>query len=602
MGVTPLSLLFGRQEKAVADPEAFRRGITIQKPEMSRSANWSRWNMTKALSDGYEISEWVHACINAQARPVASLPWRVSEFADGEAKARFEWELKGVPASQRSDFMHSAHMPQKRYGVYERKTHLEPLIGHALERLIEDPNRLMTRQELIQMMVQHLFLTGNALLWKGRGIGNVVLGLWPLIPSLVKPIEDPNLIIKGYEYKPNNKPQDAVTYDFADVAHVKFVDPGSLTWGIAPLMAAARSVDIDVEAGKWNKVSMQNRAVPDGVFIFDAKMDEDLMEETRRGVSAQYQGRGHAPLVMGNEAKWIDMARSPVEMDYLASRGFNRQAICSVLNTDPRVIKIVEDRMAANSEGVMADHWKTASIPLADLLASLFNKELAAEWGPNHLMWYDTSNVEALSESHHEKMRSAKVAHSMAVPFDEVNARYRLGYPSGMMGADVGWLPSGSVPVNLALEGYGFKPKDPSMNTPPDGGELVDPGTPNENVNDPDPEDINPEQGELSLNGHDLHEGRKRWTKEEARDRLERAGIEWEEMFDAKNHYCFVVEDLAKMKVADHELRNFHNGMSFGRDGVPEDIPEGTLNFYHGERNEERNLGLLASMQMWGWK
>ena len=74
--------------------------------------------------------------------------------------------------------------------------------------------------------------------------------------------------------------------------HNKFNDPGNPYWGLAPLQAGARAVDIDVEAVKFQKVGLQNRAITDGIFTFEHPLTQDQWDEARAMVREQHYGNG----------------------------------------------------------------------------------------------------------------------------------------------------------------------------------------------------------------------------------------------------------------------------------------------------------------------
>jgi HK97 family phage portal protein len=571
---------------------------------------YAKWDLDKALKDGYEINEWVHACVNARSQHAASVPWRVSAFTDEEAKARFEYEMKSVPGSQRNEFFKHAHRKtiSGRWGG-EKKAHLLERPNDPLEQLLEDPNPYMTRQEFYERLMQHKLLGGNGIWVKVRGkmFGEpgykTPLQLWPLYPQAVEVERDGQVPVK-YIYAPEGKsarPDIAQEYDPLDIVHFRFPDPRDSVWGVSPLSAAARAVDTDVQLAKWNLNSAQNRAVPDLLLSFEQELDAKNYQEARRRVAEQ-SGVDNArnPWVMGNAAKIQQLSLTPVEMDFIRSRGLNRQSVCTIFRVFPAVIMVMEGVSLANMEAVLKYHWIQTVIPDMDAIMSVINKYLTPEFSGNRIAWYDTSNVEAMAESMIERGRLGKIYHTMGVPLEVVNDRLDLGMDlEDVILSDQPIFPAGVVTGDQLLAGDNVTGNG-NTDTAPEGGDQVDPGDA-QDPNEAPPEDVNPDDPgenpdtalaaelELFTNGSaDPHKGVKRWATEEVYQWLLEQGIHattiksddhWE-IFptgvlsqDAINYFKAEAKDQSGIEFSQStetglvSLRFYHGeGVQYGRD------------------------------------
>ena len=590
---------------------------------------FKKWSLDKAISDGYEINEWVHACVNAIGRHAASVPWRVSEFSSSEAKARFMWELKGVPASQRNDFFKDAHRAHRvaGHGV-ERKAAMIPRPNDPLEQLLEQPNPYMTRQEFIERMSQFMLLGGNApwVKLRGKRLGvpgvNTPLELWPLFPQAVQ-VDSDGMVPKKYHYYPDGRGGEARDasashYDPKDVIHHRLPSPSDPIWGISPLMAAAKAVDTDVMSARWQLTSFNNRAIPDILVSFDAELSPDQYRRARTQVAEQHQGtqNSRAPWVLGNQAAVRQLSLTPVEMDFIRSRAANRQSICSIFNVFPLVIAVMEGISLSQVEVILKHHWIQTVIPFLDRAMGEINLSLTPDFGGNRYAWFDTSNVDALTEALIERVRAQKILHTQGVPISVLNNRFELNLDlEGVPLIDEPVYPAGVITGTQLAAGEnlaGNQSGSGNTNTPPEGGPISDPGNP-QDPNQAPPEDVVPgdpganpdtvlgEDPELQRlasgyfeNGHaDPHEGKTRWTYEGALDYLRdeaRASVDLQASLKDDDTWMFLGVVLPQ------EI-NLPDGVEL----LDYAGKAANVSFYHGEATQERRDKLLARVKSWGY-
>lgn len=357
---------------------------------------WSDWSTSNAIRNGFKASVWVYRCCYMKAKAVSQVPWIVEE-RQGKDWVRVE--------------------------------------GHPIEILLAEANPYMSGQDLFESLTYHLHLGGNGL-WHMVLVQNMPVELWPLMPDRIKPIPDVQNWISGYEYRIG---ADKQTLQPNEVLHFMFLDPGNPYWGIGPLQAAARVVDTDSEAVSWQKVSLQNRAITDGVFTFEHPLTEDQWKAARKQVREQHQGSANArtPWVLGGGAKWQQMSLSPAEMDFLNSRRWSVEEICAAFGVDP--LLLLSDRSATYNNKIMARRvfWEDEIIPLLRDIQEALNLGLIPFWDPESTkpntpaklrIRYDLANVTALASVFAEKVDTGLKLFRMGVPVNMINRRLELGF------------------------------------------------------------------------------------------------------------------------------------------------------------------------------
>jgi len=329
----------------------------------------------------------------------------------------------------------------------------EVLDGHPLQLLMESPTPELDGTTLLEIIVGSLDSGGNAYLHIVRNAQGVPLELWPIPQDGMKPVHQKGdkRYISHYRYDW----QGAVrTIPAEDVLHLAYTHPEDRFSGMSPLRAAGMAVDLDNEASAWQKVSLQNRGVPDGIFSLEGEdIGPEEWEEARRQVREQYTGTANArePWVVAN-AKWQQMSLTPAELDFAEARTMTRTEICAAYEVPPPMVGIYDDATLANIETARKIFWRDTILPLLEQLAGQITRALAPGFGGGIYLKFDISNIAALRESYTDKLTQARVLWSMGVPLTVINDRLELGLNvDEIEGADVGYVPAGLIPTDMPL-------------------------------------------------------------------------------------------------------------------------------------------------------
>jgi HK97 family phage portal protein len=246
---------------------------------------YTNWTLQKAVKEGYKINGWVYRSVFLISKAISQVAWQVTN-EDGE-----------------------------------------PIEKHYLSGVLNRPNDNISRQDLFELITSWLLLAGNSYLKKVTVQGKTA-ELWPISPDRLAPVPSKQIDewLKGYALDQKQR----VEYEPLEIIHHKFFNPANPLLGIAPLEAAAKTVDIDNGQQDWNKAAMQNRGVVDGVMAFDRNFDtQDQVDKIAERLNESIAGPKNARKikVVGSNAKYTRMGLTAVEMDFGESRKFNRDEI-----------------------------------------------------------------------------------------------------------------------------------------------------------------------------------------------------------------------------------------------------------------------------------
>jgi len=366
----------------------FRRNLAIADSWLCKMEQpvYTNWTLQKAVSEGYKFNGWVYRSVFLISKAISQVAWQVTN-EDGE-----------------------------------------PIEKHYLSGVLNRPNDNISRQDLFELITSWLLLAGNSYLKKVTVQGKTA-ELWPISPDRLAPVPSKQIDkwLKGYALDQKQR----VEYEPLEIIHHKFFNPANPLLGIAPLEAAAKTVDIDNGQQDWNKAAMQNRGVVDGVMAFDRSFDtQDQVDKIAERLNESIAGPKNARKikVVGSNAKYTRMGLTAVEMDFGESRKFNRDEIFIIFGIPPAYGGSQEASTYNNYIVSELIFWFQTAIPLLDDLKDTFNLSFRDELKDNEHISYDLSKVAAIKRAMIEWTKTAQTLFEMGVPFEQLNKVFEFGF------------------------------------------------------------------------------------------------------------------------------------------------------------------------------
>lgn len=394
--------------------EYAQKSVTL--PELlmtvSRSApQFQKWDTETAIEMGLKASAVFYACVNRRAQAVAAVPWKA-------CRKQRDGSLVEAPDS-------------------------------PLQALINRPNPDFSWAELMEHMSHHIDLAGNAY-WSIIRAGNEgrPVEVWPLLPQGIKIQGGRTQLIDFYRYQLRGITRDIQQQD---MVHVKTVNPNDFIFGMPTIQAAGRAVDMDREASMWQLNSMHNRGISDYAIIIDPDTSPEQIARLKELHKEKQAGSTNArqPFLTTRDIKTLN--QTAVELDFVASREKVWAEICSAMGVPGPMINLMENATLANAETSRRIFWVDTIVPLLRMIKGQLQVQLARQFGPEWVIDYDTSDVEALREDYGKKLEEARALFAMGVPFNTINEKLQLGLDP-IPGGDVGYLPSSLLPTDFDRE------------------------------------------------------------------------------------------------------------------------------------------------------
>ena len=275
------------------------------------------------------------------------------------------------------------------------------LAQHPAGQLLKKPNPGTGMAEFFMGIYSYKLISGNAfVLALGR---EVPLELHLLRPDRVNVLAGRNGMAAGYRYNlENNKSKD---YKVTEVLHLKCFHPLDDWYGLAPVEAAAYSIDQHNQAGAWNQALLQNGARPSGALVVkqNGEAGGSLSDEQYNRIKAQiddeFAGAGNAgrPILLEGGLDWKEMSLSPKDMDFIEMKNSAARDIALSFGVPPQLLGIPGDNTYSNLSEARLAFWEQTIIPLVSNMVDELNSWLCPKYDDGIMLEADLDNIPALS-------------------------------------------------------------------------------------------------------------------------------------------------------------------------------------------------------------
>lgn len=381
------------------------------------------------IQEAYLRNPTVFACVNDISKAVAMAPFALHETDD--------------------------------FGQYTT------IFNHPLLDLLENPNQTQTRSEFVKTLMLFLLLSGNALVWKnfdkgkrrnkqgspGKGVSELII----LNPDMVD-YEDNGFEITKYIGK-KKTPLEGNTWEPEEIIHFRLVNPCNQFWGISPVQAAYRSVDIDSKILDWWMNSLENGCKKDAILKFGHELTAAQFQRVRQLIDQQLAGfqNGRGWMILGHEMEIEFLNMTPAELDFMKSREMSSKEIMKIFSVPPPILGDMEQSTFNNMEEATKTFWLSTVCSHLNDICAVLTKRLLPDFGLDinkFYVGYDTQAIEPLRKLYYDAIDYAVKLIGISVPLNDVNKKLNLQFKE-YEGGDIGYMSHNLVPL-----GFYDNPKD----------------------------------------------------------------------------------------------------------------------------------------------
>lgn len=432
----------GRALVGRAEVKESRAGFSIARHALNRPV-WNPRSAEQQAKEGYQQNVIAYSCIRMIATCASALPFYMME-GRGDAEREID--------------------------------------SHPLLDLLERPNPMQSRRQLIEADLSFLLIAGNSFMERTQEGRNLLRAqeVWTLRPDRMTVVPGETGLPRAYEHKVGGG---TVRYDvdFATgelpILHKRHFNPLDDWYGMSPLDAAAWSIDTHNDAARWNKALLDNGAAPSGALIYggdaqgSSEMGEQQFQRLKRELLEMYSGSRNAgrPLVLDGGLDWKQMGLSPNDMQFSEAKAMAAREICFAFGVPPMMLGIPGDNTYSNFQEAQRAFYRNTVIPTMEMWLGEFMRWMAPLYErnrPNMRFEVDLDRVPALEGERREIWD--RIESSTVLTINE--KREALDYaPLDDEDADRVMMPSSMVPMGVDPVIPGGPEPDDDETDPPAG-------------------------------------------------------------------------------------------------------------------------------------
>ena len=297
--------------------------------------------------------------------------------------------------------------------VVAGETILRPAQGHELQELLDRPNDRESQSTLTYNWVIDLTLGGNGLVYHAPKFDT----LHNIPFERVQPdFDSVNGVIKSYLFESDQSTQaetmaKVTVFPVDDVMHAMKPNPSNSWWGLSPFIPGRASVLFNKYSSEFLNSFYLKGATPQLALEMDADVNEKSALRMLRSFEKAYGGRENQrrPLVTPKGVKATPLTTTLADQQLITYINSNRETLINLLSIPKHELSIQEGGGLGSQEMRLSlrNFWLTTLKPTMRQIEGSLNNHFKERLGPNHIIAFDMSTIEALQD---DEIKKAELA------------------------------------------------------------------------------------------------------------------------------------------------------------------------------------------------
>lgn len=305
---------------------------------------------------------------------------------------------------------------------------------HPLVRLLDQVNPHYTFFDLIVLNSLHLDLTGNDYWLVFPDRGGRPAELWPVPPTWVRVLPDPERYVRGYLIAPPGLERQAFEFPPLSresgglgVIHFRRPDPVHPYYGTGPMRAAWVAAATEQASAEYRHAFYRNSARPDLILRTEQMMSESAVQSLRERWAEIFQGpsRAYRVAVLAGGLELQPVPYPPIDQGIVQDRRAVREDLIVAFQVSLAVLGVEVGDVGRREEQIRFYYERSIKPSIAMRIATLQDRLLPLYDEPLTLE-PDWSGVSALQEDAERRARAEQLWLATGGTINELRARRGL--------------------------------------------------------------------------------------------------------------------------------------------------------------------------------
>ena len=358
-----------------------------------------------------------------------------------------------------------------------------PVRDKKLRDWINRPNPFLTWQNLIELNIKSLLLSGNGYLTFEKVKGTYET--WSLVPSKVDVVPDKTNYLKGYIF------DQKIAYKPEEIIHTKIPSIRNFYYGESPVLSLVDSLLLESYSVEELKATYQNGVLIKGVLQSSLPLSPDQIDTLREQFNQLYNAqskynRGVAVLPSGLTFEPISM--NTKEAGLLDSLGIANQRVLQVFRINPIVLGGLAEATTRIRE-LYVSVLTNAVLPYIKNVEQQVTLFLRKQYKDDNIVFeLDLDEISMLESAFEIKANTIKTLVSTGVlslnegrellNLPKIDSEFADKHvlPAYLVGSEVNFIEDLSETSQLTGNNAGETPQSPPGSSDPQGGAADMPG------------------------------------------------------------------------------------------------------------------------------
>ncbi len=269
--------------------------------------------------------------------------------------------------------------------LYDKRTdeRINNMEKHPAYVVLMNPNRIFSEDRLFKSNQTYVEIGGNAYWLKVKNDSGIVKMIWPLHPRYMRVVPSETEIIGGYKFDRNGK---RVPLKAEDIVHFKGeINTEDPFYGMGTVEAARYEIDSEKYLIEYEKNLYKNKGFIAGVLTHERPItltDRNVIVKEMKRLFGGLRNVAKL-LVLGKGAKYQPIALSPVDADFVNTKGMTKADIWGMFGLSEFDMGQTKGTSRANADANEYMFSKYVLLPKARSQAETITQFYCSEWDEN---------------------------------------------------------------------------------------------------------------------------------------------------------------------------------------------------------------------------